>query len=79
MTLPSVEGLVFGNWGAASQGTHQLVEALACSRAQVCEPQARGRNGNTLTEDGIKAMAVGHIRRKLRITALKTSAISLAG
>ena len=31
LNFPKVEGLVFGNWGEASQATHQLVEELACS------------------------------------------------
>ena len=79
LTFPKVEGLVFGNWGEASEATHQLVEALATSRAQVGEPQARGRKGTILTEEGVKSMAVGYIRRKLGITAVKAQCHSLLG
>ena len=79
MTFPEVEGLVFGNWGEASQATHQLVEALATSRAQIGDPQARSRRGNALTEEGIKSIAVGYIRRKLSITAVKAQCYSLLG
>ena len=70
---------MFGNWGEASEATHQLVEALATSRAQVGEPQARGRKGTILTEEGVKSMAVGYIRRKLGITAVKAQCHSLLG
>ena len=79
LTFPEVEGLVFGNWGEVSEATHNLVEALADSRAKVGEPQARGRKGTTLTEEGIKSMAVGYIRRKLGITAVKAQCHSLLG
>ena len=51
LTFPQVEGIVFGNWGEASQATHQLVEALATSRAQIGDPQARSRRGTALTEE----------------------------
>ena len=79
MTFPEVEGIVFGNWGEASQATHKLVEALATSRAQVGEPQARSRKGDILTEEGVKALAVGYIRRKLGIAAVKAQCLSLLG
>ena len=42
VSFPKVESLVFGNWGEASQTTHQLVQNLASSRARVADPQARG-------------------------------------
>ena len=79
LTFPQVEGLVFGNWGEVSESTHQLVEALATSRAQIGEPQARSRRGTTLTEQGIKSMAVGYIRRKLGVAAVKAQCHSLLG
>ena len=79
LTFPQVEGLVFGNWGEVSESMHQLVEALATSRAQIGEPQARSRRGTTLTEQGIKSMAVGYIRRKLRVAAVKAQCHSLLG
>ena len=79
LTFPKVEGLVFGNWGEASQATHLLVEELACSRARIADPQTRGRKGQILSEEGIKALAVGYIRRKLSITAVKAQSHSLLG
>ena len=79
LTFPQVEGLVFGNWGEVSESMHQLVEALATSRAQIGEPQARSRRGTTLTEQGIKSMAVGYIRRKLGVAAVKAQCLSLLG
>ena len=79
LTFSEVEGIVFGNWGEASQATHKLVEALATSRAQVGEPQARSRKGDILTEEGVKALAVGYIRRKLGIVAVKAQCLSLLG
>ena len=74
-----MEGLVFGNWVEASKATHQLVEALASSRAKIGEPQARSRRGTLLTEEGIKSLAVGYIRRKLGITSVKAQCHSLLG
>ena len=69
LSFPEVEGLVFGNWGEASKATHNLVEALATSRAQIGDPQARSKRGNVLTEKGVKSLAVGYIRRKLGIAS----------
>ena len=78
-SYPKVEGIVFGNWGEVSQATHQLVEELATSRARIADPQTRGRRGQTLTEEGIKGLAVGYIRRKLGIAAVKAQCHSLLG
>ena len=78
-SYPTVEGIVFGNWGEVSQATHQLVEELATSRARIADPQSRGRRGQTLTEEGIKSIAVGYIRRKLGIAAVKAQCHSLLG
>jgi hypothetical protein len=78
LSFPKVEGIVFGNWGEASQATHSLVDALATSRALVAEPQAR-RRGGTLTEEGVKALAVGFIRRRLGVAAVKAQCLSLLG
>ena len=78
-TFPQVEGLVFGNWGEVSQATHQLVEALATSRSKIGDAQSRTKRGTTMTEEGIKSMAVGYIRRKLGITDVKAQCHSLLG
>ena len=78
-SYPKVEGIVFGNWGEASKATHQLVEELASSRARIADPQTRGRRGQILSEEGIKGLAVGYIRRKLSIAAVKAQSYSLLG
>ena len=57
---------------------HDLVEALASSRARVAEPQARSRGGN-LSEEAVKALAVGFIRRRLGVAAVKAQSLSLLG
>ena len=78
LSFPKVEGLVFGNWGEASESVHSLVEHLATSRARVGEPQARSRGGR-LSEEGIKSVAVGYIRRRLSIAAIKAQCLTLLG
>ena len=79
LSYPKGEWVVFGNWGEASQATHQLVEDLASSRAKIAQPQSRGRRGQVLSEEGVKSLAVGHIRRKLGIAAVKAQCHSLLG
>ena len=61
------------------QATHQLVDALATSRAKVAEPQARGRKGKILYEEVVKAMAVGFIRRRLGVAAVRAQCHSFLG
>ena len=78
LSFPKVEGVVFGNWGEASEATHKLVDFLATSRARVAEPQS-GKRGKTLTEEGVKALAVGYIRRRLSVAAVKAQCHSLLG
>ena len=79
LSFPKVEGIVFGNWGEASQATHNLVEVLASSRARVAAPQARSRRGNEMTEEGVKGLAVGFIRRRLGVAAVRAQCHSLLG
>ena len=62
-----------------SEATHRLVEALANSRAKVADPQSRGKKGQLLSEEGIKALAVGCIKRKLCVAAVKAQCSSLLG
>ena len=45
----------------------------------MADPQARGKRGNILTEEGIKSLAVGYIQRKLGIAAVKAQCYSLLG
>ena len=55
---------MFGNWGEVSEDTNKLADVLGTRRAKVAEPQSI-RIGGNLTQEGVKSMAVGHIRRKL--------------
>ena len=52
---------------------------MASSRARIADPQTRGRKGQVLSEEGIKSLAVGYIRRKLSIAAVKAQSHSLLG
>ena len=65
--------------GECSEAVHSLVEAIASSRAKIADPQKRSKKGLEYTEEGIKSMAVGYIRRKLGIMAVKAQAYSLLG
>ena len=67
---------VIGNWGEASEATHLLVDILATSRARVAEPQTN-RRGKSLSGKGVEGLAVGFIRRRLGIAAIKAQCHSL--
>ena len=79
LSFPRVEGVVFGNWGEASEATHRLVDAMATSRAKVADPQARKKGGKVMSEEGVKSLAVGFIRRRLGVAAVKAQCHSLLG
>ena len=79
LSFPKVEGIVFGNWGEASEAVHRLVDAMATSRASVADPQARKKGGKVMTEEGVKSLAVGFIRRRLGVAAVKAQCHSLLG
>ena len=79
LSFPAVEGIVFGNWGEASEATHNLVDHMATSRARIAEPQTRKRGAKRLTEEGIKSMAVGFIRQRLSVAGVKSQCMSLTG
>ena len=68
-TFPKVEGLVFGNWCEGSEAVHALIESIASNRASVADPQSRSKKGKKFTENGVKGLAVGFLRRKISITA----------
>ena len=70
---------MFGNWGEASEAVHRLVDAMATSRASVADPQARKKGGKVMTEEGVKSLAVGFIRRRLGVAAVKAQCHSLLG
>ena len=78
LSFPKVEGIVFGNWGEASEATHKLVDMLATSRARVAEPQT-SRRGDMLTEEGVRALAVSHIRKTLSVAGVRAQCYSLLG
>ena len=59
-------------------GVQALVEQVATNRAGVAEPQAK-KKGGRLTEEGVKALAVGFIRRRLSVAAIRAQCISLLG
>ena len=62
----------------ASEATHKLVDAMATSRARVAETQT-SRRGDRLTEEGVRALAVGHIRQTLSVAAVQAQCCSLLG
>ena len=78
LSFPKVEGIIFGNWGEASEAVHNLVEVLATSRVRVMMPQM-SRKGRMMSEEGSKAQAVGYIRRRLGVSAVKAQCLSLLG
>ena len=69
---------MFGNWGEVSEDNHSLVDALATSRARAAEPQA-GSRGRNLTEEGVKSLAVGFIRRRLGVATVRPQCLTLLG
>ena len=65
VAFPRVEGIVFGNCGEPSEATHRLVIALATSRTKVADPQGRKKGDMVMSDEGVKSLAVGFIRRTL--------------
>ena len=78
LSFPTVQGMVFGSFGEASEAVHSLVEALATSRVRVAGPQ-RGRRGVVRTEEGEKSIAVSFIKRTLSLAAVRVSVALLTG
>jgi hypothetical protein len=76
LSFPTVQGIVFGSFGEASEGVHSLVEGLATSRVRVAGPQ-RGRKGVVRTEEGEKSIAMSFIRRTLSLAAIRAQSHSL--
>ena len=56
-----------------------MVDAMATSRARVTDPQARKKGGKVISEEGVKSLAVGFIRRRLGVAAVKAQCHSLLG
>ena len=52
---------------------------MATSRANVADPQARKKGSKVMSEEGIKSLAVGFIRRRLGVAAVKAQCHSLLG
>ena len=78
LSFPKVKGLIFGVWGEVSEEVQSLVDTLADSRAQVAAPQSK-RKGGLLCEEGVRALAVGFIRRRLSVCAVQAQCHSLLG
>ena len=78
LSFGHVQGLVFGNFGEVSEATHKLLDAMATSRVRVAVPQT-GRKGAKRSEDGEKALAVSHIRRRVSVAAVKAQGHTLLG
>ena len=78
LSFDRVEGLVFGNFGEASEQVHRLVDIMATNRVRVAGPQ-RGRRGVQRSEDGERSMVVSSIRRRLSIAAVRAQSSSLLG
>ena len=64
-----VRGLVFGAFGEASQGVHDLVDILALGRIK-----AVGLQGGRESVKGEMGVLVGQVRRLLSIAAVKSQA-----
>ena len=54
------------------------MDMLATSRARVAEPQT-SRRGDKLTEEGVRALAVSHIRKTLSVAGVRAQCYSLLG
>ena len=78
MSLGTLRGIVFGNWGEVSEDTHALIHALAKNRATVVGPSI-GRQGRLRSEAGERAVAMGYLRRTLGVAAVKAQCISMLG
>ena len=78
LSFERVRGLVFGAFGEASQAVHQLIDTLANSRVSVAGPQ-RGKRGVERTDEAERAIVVGHLRRRLSVTACRAQCLSLIG
>ena len=79
LSFPKVEGIVFGNWGEASEAVHRLVDAMATSRAMIADPQTRKKSVMIMSEEGVKSLAVRFIRRRLGVAAVRAQCHSLHG
>jgi hypothetical protein len=78
VSMGQVEGLVFWDFGEASQATHNLIHHMATSRVQVAGPQ-RGRKGQFRAEKAEVSLATAFLCRTLSVTAVKVQAFSLLG
>jgi hypothetical protein len=75
LSFGRVKGIVFGNYGEA---THKLLDTIATSMVRVALPQAAAvRRGDSRSEEGEKAVAVGYIRRRVSVAAVKGQCLSL--
>ena len=68
----TIQGLVFGAWGEASKGVHELVETLANCRVRSQSIQSGKEQG-----EGEKSIIVGQIRRCLSVAVVRANATCL--
>ena len=61
-----IQGLVFGAWGEASKGVHELVETMA-----ICRVRSQAMSQGRLLGGEEKGVVVGQIRRCLSIAAVR--------
>ena len=78
LSLGDVRGLVFGNFGEASQDCHTLVAAMTDSRIRVAGP-VRGIQPSMRGEEYDRSSVISSIRRRLSVAAVKAQAFSLLG
>ena len=78
LSFERVRGLVFGAFGEASQAVHQLIDTLANSRVSVAGPQ-RAKRGVERSVEAERALAVGHLRRRISVTACRAQCHTLLG
>ena len=67
-----------GQWGEVSEDTHMLLNVLATNRVRVAGPST-GRRGKLRSEEGERAVVMGHLRRTLGVATIRAQCLSLLG
>ena len=68
-TFGEVRGLVFGAFGEASEGVHELIQVVAQSRLR-----AVGLQKGRVCDKGELGVLVGRVRKQLSVAAVRTQA-----
>jgi len=61
----AVKGLVFGAWGEASQGVHELVQQLAERKAETAPGPHFSKSGVVLGPEAVKGLFVSQLRKEV--------------